>query len=475
VEKRSDPDLAKGEMTPEHPVARALLGKSAGDEVVLGVDVAERTVRVVRVASKYVWAFNDTAEKFQNIFPETQGIRRFHVDTSGNSEKLRKSLRPVLDQVRAHNQSVRQAEEFYRRGGSTVGALANDTGGHTIDVWFRLTQDSDLGLVSFRGDVTEARKSWRGLLRSSKGVVADVVALLTMQALDLGDAISARLGRLDVVQSTVEMLNDELHENRERARHGLQTLGAIGDAPVMSEIPAAAFERNVKMLEAILQWVEDKCEIVPVSGALQISRGRRRGLSGKLGVSFVDTMLAAWGGGQLLYSDDGFFRGLAAHGYGVPGVWTQQVLQVCREEDKITKEAYEDAVIKLMGMRYRHTWFDADILLTAARQAGWQLKSPFLQVVAETSDENITLESLVSVVADFLFRVESQDVQGITRGAFVDDLLSAVVRRREPQAFAKALKQALSEKFGRSHRVWVTTEEAHIDAWLRTRAQLRRR
>jgi hypothetical protein len=194
-----------------------------------------------------------------------------------------------------------------------------------------------------------------------------------------------------------------------------------------------------------------------------------------LGASFLDSALTALGDGRFLYSDDERLRNFAAHEYRVRGVCTQQLLRTCADVGAITEDAYRSAVVQLMTMHYRHTWFDADILLDAARKSGWRLQPPFSQVIAEAGDERITLPPLAVVVARFIFGLEGEDVLGVTKAALVNDLLSAVVSHRPAQEFAQALKQCLRVGLGRAHRVWVSTTEATIDAWLRTHPQLRRR
>jgi hypothetical protein len=474
IDDREDADIARGELTPAHPTARALIGKKQGDTVVLANDGVTRvTIEILEVKSKYVWAFNDVGDQFPTLFPGKPGFWRFHVETEGGREKLLASLRPVIEQIKGRQELTRQAELLYRERKLTIGAFAIAVGQHVLDVWGHLTNAEGTWLGAFRGDQRPGIADARRLLVKPKRMVADAIALMTIHSLDVADAVVRNFGRLGITQSTLELLRTELTESKAKARDGLKTMGAAGDTPVVSEIPAEAFARNVATLEKILAWCANNCDVVPVSGALQLRRESRERLGKMIGESFLDSALAAMGERGLLYSDDEGLRGLAKHEYHVQGLCTQQLLAACVQRAKITVDIYRDAVIKLMSMRYRHTWFDADILLTAARESNW--RPPFSKVVAEAGDENIDLPALAIVVADFIFRLDKEDVVGPTRDAFVSEVLSAVVHRRPAQQFAQALRQAMRTKYGQSHRIWVSLTDSAIDAWLRTHPEVRRR
>ncbi len=476
IEDRADADLAKGELVPSHPTAQALLGKKPGDTVRLADDgVSSITVEVLEIKSKYAWAVADIGDTLPTLFPGKPGFWRFHVDTDGDREELLASLRPVIEQIKGRQESAKQVEQLYRGGRLTIGAYALLLGQHPLDVWGHLTSAEGMWLRVLWGNPSPGVAVARSLLVRPRRLVVDAIALATIHSLNVGDLVVQSFGRLGITQSTIELLEAGLAENKAKARDGLKTMGAAGDTPVMSEIPAEAFARNVALLEKILAWCANNCDVVPVSGALQLRRESREQLGKMIGESFLDSALAAMGECGLLYSDDQGLRGLAEQEYHVQGLCTQQLLTACVQRAKITVDVYQDAIIKLMSMRYRHTWFDADILLTAAREANWRLEPPFSLVVSEAGDEHIDLPRLAVVVADFMFRLQKEDVVGAVKDTFVTDLLTAAAHRRPPRQFADALRRAMRDKYWRDNRVWVTSTEPLIDAWLRTHPEVRRK
>src|SRR2546422_719347 len=82
--------------------ARAVIGRKAGDEVVLVDDVLGKdTAKIVEIRDKYVGLFQETLASFNRTFPQTPGLRAFTFGGAEDFEPLKRSLRQRVDHVNA--------------------------------------------------------------------------------------------------------------------------------------------------------------------------------------------------------------------------------------------------------------------------------------------------------------------------------------------------------------------------------------
>ena len=145
-------------------------------------------------------------------------------------------------------------------------------------------------------------------------------------------------------------------------------------------------------------WLKSK---EPFKKALKVNAKKRQEMEEVLSKTAVDTALLASESDRLLLSDDERLRMIAASEFGAKSTWSQPLLTKLQNLDLITADEYKLAVIQLAMFHYRHTIIGPDILLKAAEEAEWASKSPFTDVVRETTRKDITEESLITVVIGF--------------------------------------------------------------------------
>jgi len=100
VEDSVNPDASRSEYSPEHPLARALLGKKVGDRLVLATgSVSERAATIQSILSKYVFRYQDSLRNWQIRFPDTPAIESVKVIRKSKDGKDEVDLSAVLASV----------------------------------------------------------------------------------------------------------------------------------------------------------------------------------------------------------------------------------------------------------------------------------------------------------------------------------------------------------------------------------------
>jgi len=435
IEDRDDDDIRPGEFTPSHPLVRQLLNKEVGDSISLSYGLSTQEITIKEISSKFVYAFNETCEAYQLRFPDTPGIWGGQVQVSADGSGSMEGLQPIFDMIDRRYEYIHEAERFYQQGKFPIGSLAGVLGKNPIEVQAVLMAKPDLGVRCCSGRQDERDKAV-ALIDSNPKLVVDIISLMTLHQLDIGDEIVGTLGKLGIVRSSLELVEVLLSDQAIHAEE-YWTLGKEGEQYVRTLVTMEQVEHTKRVLESVVAWAEANCDILPCTAALTVKREARSKLGELIGPSFVETILAAADEYRVLYSDDGPLRELAKVEHGVSSVWTQPVLISLRKRGAISDGAYTESVVKLACLNYRHTSIDDQVLLEAAKQAQWRPVYPFSQVVRILGAES-NLDSAITVAAKYVYLLWKQKLLPDQYERLVIAVLGAITskRARRKQALA---------------------------------------
>jgi len=455
---REDVDIQRNEFNKDHQIARELLGKSVGDEVLLRASKYSKEIgRISDIKSKYVQAFQEIQNSYEKQFPDKPALWQIKWEPPEKEGELPRNIEEMFrETVREQVEKSQRVEKLYKEGKITLGAFAYFVGGNVLKVWGSLMYNPDLGVRCCLG-TSEERNHALSLLNGNPRLIVDVVSLMTLYGLGAGDAFVKAFGKLGIAQSTVDLLRRIIWERKGAPSRGYMTIGIEGDNLVRQVTSAEEVECSVEYLKGVLQWIEDNCKILSCRAALEIRRDKREQLEEVLGESFFHTMLIAGEPGNVLYSDDVWLRYFAKNDerlrqlyegteFNVDGVWTQVVLMHCLNNRYLDRDKYNKMVFRLACSHYYFTSIDADILIEAARQSNWIPSEPFKTVSGILGGEDCDENSVIDLSANFLFKLWRQQIpialydylvlelldvitDGRNRNAILDNLIFHVTRR----------------------------------------------
>ena len=367
------------DLEPDNPLAKSLIGKRAGDTVVLNLDQpGQEEGVVVAVESKYVRALHETMHSFSRLFPENRQIQRFRLRLPEDPEAP-PDLEPMETMLRQQRDRWQTVEQLYKENGLPIAFVAHAIGRNVFDVFKGFTEDEKHGVrCSFSStDMVKATVS----LETSPTLVADVIGLLTLHRIPHRDKIVAAMGGVSIVQPVLDHLIAHLREEETKPDDTERIIaGLAGNEITFRVISVDEIQRERMLLRDIVQWVEQVCTIVPSPSALDQSSGPSERIDEALGHGYRETYLAAMQPGSLLYSDDAAVRYLGANEFGCIGVWTQPLLMRARTLGAISDQEYHEAIIHLILHHFNDTYFDVGAVVEAARMANWRPASPFTEI-----------------------------------------------------------------------------------------------
>lgn len=189
---------------PESDLARRLEGQRVGDIVEFRSGLEDLSYKVLAIQSKYVRAFQETAEEFSTRFPENHSLSRVKLDDDFSQ---------IFESVELRSQSVSNADGMYQTGRLPFLAFCSIIGYPALEVWPEYTMRPSARIHFSSGAVEEVIEA-EELLDEATDVVLDMVSLLTIHRLDVVERLRKRFSRVAIPQLVFDEIQHVVHTMR---------------------------------------------------------------------------------------------------------------------------------------------------------------------------------------------------------------------------------------------------------------------
>jgi len=352
LEDRPPTELQSDEIAVSSDFGARLLGRKVGETVtghVSDLAVHERTVAAIE--HKYVYALHVSLGAFNTRFPAHPGLIGVKMPLSGPVEER---LAPMLRALKEKSAYVNQIEATLGQG-MPIAGLGTMMGSTSIEAWGGLTGRASQRIPVCAGS-PEERQVALDLLQSKpmRRYVLEPIAWAELHSLKALDAVEATLGRLGVVQATLEEVRGLISDLALR-RDGYMTMFEQGGQYYRRMVTANAVATQRQSLQSLLDWMRAHCDVIPAVAAADPRPEIAAGLDRALGPAVYDTLLAAQGGNCILVSDDFNLRRLAKSELGVEGIWLQPLLMYATDTKRMNQAHYNRTVVQLSAWRHDFT------------------------------------------------------------------------------------------------------------------------
>lgn len=433
LEDRPDKDLKLDEINSNNPLFNQLKDKKVGDEIIINENsISPQKGKIIEIKNKYVHALHESMERVK-FSPEYLGV-----DSISLGDDKETQFDPIFNNLKERNERNSQLEKIFKEKWIPLNLFSKGVKSNILDTWVYVVNNPELGLRCYTNSTKE--NNALKLLKNNNRLVIDLVSLFTIHELDVKENIINAFGKLGIVQSAIDVLNQILYQVAANRGREYITTAWINGKPVGRDVTPEDTEKSIKYLEELIQWVKSNCEILPCNAALDFNRENRNKLNELLGKSFTDTLLVSIEPGNLLYSDDCAFRRLAKLEYDVDGVWTQGVLDECLERGHIKEEDYNSTVVKLIHFGYNSTTYNAGTLLAAAKKSKWLPLKDYTHVIDVITQESTDLSeidkmekqlSLIKILSGFIYKLSAQSISKEQRDSLISHLTSKIASRSD--------------------------------------------
>ncbi|WP_375404238.1 hypothetical protein [uncultured Sphingomonas sp.] len=245
---------------PDHPLSRAVLGRSAGDEVILPQGIGpERRYRVREVTHRYVWLLHDITRSHAARFPESVSMAEMTMQGE--------DIEPVLDMVRRTSGQGANIVETYGKLALPLEVLAGLNHRSVLAVAELIAQAGG-EVRTCVGTSDEREDAGRRALRSKgRGAALDTLTAWCAHLTGLLPALEAHFGHLAIAQSTLDDLLELREKERPNVGREYMTLGFEGEQAVRQIHTPEDTARRIAAFDDGLAALRRHCRVLPVDGS----------------------------------------------------------------------------------------------------------------------------------------------------------------------------------------------------------------
>lgn len=442
--------LSRDELGSNQPLYKALLGKSRGEEIVLVEDgLGKKSFMIASITDKYFAA----GKQSFSIIEKRIDIKSIRMISTSDEEGDISSdwVERFIKQVERWGKHTEQIKNDYIAGKLPFGTVATLQNENPLKTWQNLAFGSNPFIHAWSNFEHEQFSDALATLQKGGLIIIDPISLMTLHRLDIADDTVNLLGPFGISLTAIDMFRSMIEELQDFEPEGLQSIGVEDGKPKGYQITSVQVSQHIALLEKIISWTRENCITLPCNRALDIDIETRTKLNQCMGTAFVDTALLAGEPGRILYSDDQWLRWYARADSGVPGVWTQVLLNYCFREKSINEPLYQKASIYLAIRGYSHTVIEPETLITAVRLNQWKTDPSYTSLLEVLSKGVDNFGSITRFSRDFLYRlyiepiIEDQLID--PRDALVCELLRVLTQRLPNHQFVEMLQLAIQEKF----------------------------
>jgi tetratricopeptide (TPR) repeat protein len=422
IEPDPDPDPGRDEYPPNHHLARALLGRKAGDTVVLSQGAfQDRTATVRAVMHRYVFRYQTCIRQFQVNFPNSSACQMVRVMTGDVLDPT-----PFVKSLEDRRRHINEIDEAYRTEPIPFRTYAAWGGADEFAAWEHLAACPRLGIRCSTGSRNEFREAL-GVARSRKTVVLDSTALHTLARLKLLSVLASPRWAFVVSQTTYDHFRDLVdRDEREPRQRGTMLLRGDGGLTIVEPTPEQRDE-HLAFLRTIPDAVRAHCQIRPCPAAASLSPTKRSQIDDVLGRRTLEAMMLGAEDGAVLWTDDLVVGVVAKSDFNADRVWTQVVLCELMQQGGLTPAPFEQATARLVGWHYNGTQVSAGTLVAAAEVAKWDTTLwPVPQVMEPLGNQKVPAVKRLSMAATAIKVVWQQEGLENARQGFLFAVLGGI-------------------------------------------------
>lgn len=434
ITDQEPPNKQKNIIALNDPLAKKLLGKTAGEEIVIKESRMQTlTARVLEIKSKYVYAFQNVFTKFSTYFPDNDKL--FSIDVADNDFSV---IFSELDRRYAHVSFIMKLHNEKRL---PLSVLAKFLDRSRTDTWNNLLDYSEGNIYASQGGLIDARQI------TSKKVVLDLIAILTLDYLGMLDKLSNTFDEVYVSQTVLDELNESLLTERIDSGKKRAHIGRYAEGYRHRDYTEDELNQYLEFLTRIRDFITHQTSIIPNPGALAIDKSELNKWSDILGESAVSSIMVARDLDALLYADDMTISQIAAADWNVKSVWSQTLLIDWLEREIISEEEYHQAIYRLITANYKFVSINYETVKWAVEENNWKPTSDlqrFMKTIEGPAfDENWAVETIADLIKESVLRISQPE----NRTFFIDFILKFLIKDRNQTRVLSKLQLRIQDKF----------------------------
>ncbi len=375
-------------------LAKNLLGKKIGEKVCIDGGIGSKQWQIVNIESMFVFASNIAQSVITNSASSAGPLWSVNVQKSDGKF----DFSPILDSLKQRSQSVEYVFSVYEEKKLPLQMLSDALGADVVTLLLEWPYKK-YDLFISTGFHEERERIKEQIAHDDKSYVIDLTALIELHTLGfLAESLEV-FGKPLVAASLKEYLLGIIQVHNKMEPSGIAS--EIDGNLHYQEIPQSDLDDRGRLLNELLAFIDDYCEVVPVVGP-EVVTEQQASLEQYIGLATNDTILLTRERDAILVSEDGGFRAVAT-GMGVTcSSWLQPILMIMRDKKIISEPQYSKSILNKLERRHNFTSVAASDLLWAAKTTPNKVSPNVESAINTFKSPTLDLASGVVVGSQFL-------------------------------------------------------------------------
>ena len=465
LEDTEKPSRDFEEVSLDSDLARELLGKKVGDELVLAhQSIGDRKAVVKQILTKYVRRFQQCGADLAVNFGRSTMLQTMHIGP--DTDIVQPGLSSLLNSVQERAQQVAAIQSWYAEQPMSLHIYGDRFGHNAYEGLIHIAQTEGMSVKCSDGIHANSIRALESL-RERPVVFVDLTAIATLRLLGLERIFTTQMFHFKATEATWVELQSTFHDEGRPSGQGGTVGFHEGQFFFLQNDPDTMVE-HAAANRALLESLQANVEIVAAPELAAVEPKTRELLVQYLGQYGAETAVSAAKPQTVIWTDDLPQAGLATTTFGANRVWTQIVLLSLTEAGVLTQEEYSSAVAKLIGFGFTATFFDARVMLDCARIADFRTsRFPLKQLIEVFQQVNVPGNGLLRQFLGFFVLLHQEQALDQYKGLIIQAFLDAIWRNPVTHGAVLSLRSMSAKLFGLN----VVAEVAFnhfFDNWLRT-------
>lgn len=402
VEDSEKPEVSRDEYSPDHPLAKALIGKKVGETVALPkLLVRTQTAVVEEIKHKILFRMHQSLEQMNRRFPERAFFERVSIKVADElSPPTGHEFDELIDLSRQLAQGPMEAENLYRERRMPVTMLAEIVHREVPEVVtsLALSERSAVHCVDGRAEEFQHVNT---VLGHARVVVLDIAALSTIGLLGSDFDLSRMAAKCIISEGTLGSLRKlgKSVVDDERVRG---YLGHDGEQLTIREVePELERERAAKAIEFAAK-MESLCEVVGGRSLARMEPETRKKLVDIFGPATAESIAIAKERACPLWTDDYVAGVLVVNELSLQRIWTQPVCFWLRDAESMSVDECDIVTARLCGFNYRFTSISWRVIIVACGLCDWDPDKQPLRGVLDLFEEHAREQDMLLFAAGLI-------------------------------------------------------------------------
>lgn len=245
------------------PIASAAMGKRRGEKFETKIGLSRSVWTVEDILPKYVYLFREFSTKFQDSFPNKEGIYSIHIKEDDFT-----ALNDFMKERKIHSEEI---DSLYQKNHiMSLGAAAKLKNVSVMEFARHLFSSKKQIVVSIGGSEEIASEKESAKIAQEKGVVLDNYTAWLLAELDLINATKITFSRVLIPMSTIDEIS-KMIEELNLSRDGMQKMGYEQGTLVLHEVSKENVANYSNYLSGVRDKLHSKTEVVGIECPEHIS------------------------------------------------------------------------------------------------------------------------------------------------------------------------------------------------------------